>query len=1344
MATINSKPTFSDPWRNNPQKAPPRSGEPSNGRIAHTLTACTRCRQRKSKCDPGIPRCEPCQRSNAKCVYYDPARDRTISRTYILQLRDRIRMLNQELAQVESEIDHSPDAEIMVRGAGLIKFKETDESRFLGPSSGIAITRLVMEMAKQNTDSKSIKEVVNETTAQEIKYAFTRESQKPTSKIYPMISSVAEPELPPRELTYRLVDIFMAKAQYMLPTLHEPSFRQEIDAVLEGSNDPCQNFQARLVIAISMQKLSPQYAGLADSYYLAALPFLDACIKRMDVSTLQCFALIAQYSLLTPTRTAAYWVVGVAVKLCQDLGLTDEATITKSSSGPMDCLELDMRRRMFWIITSMEYGLSHSLGRPSAFGVTHDHINVKFFSMVDDRFITRGGMLPGAQPIMKKCIAIHFFKMRLLQAEIRRTLYLKKRETPLDDQDPWFINMLAKLDHWVASCPKNDEGSGLSEVWFQGRRNTMIVFMFRPSPQVPEPSLDAARKCYDASIFNVKMHRDQVATRSVDLTWIFTQSVFMALNTILWSLSYPTIRQEHPIEEVMGHISIALEVLAVSAERWPGVESALQLYRSLISGCLRAYGTVESFVVHSPSNRPSPSSSHEVTTPPHASSPSSAATFSVASSRHTVVGDRLTPDPSPSLSQTKPTLPGPGPAYSFGLTQSPSSPESAHSSIPYVSQPIYHQSTQTGQPVVPAPYTTGPQLVSPTGVEFDPNSLYNTFPSVVPGLQHWDPNYTAASTTAGHLAYANASVDPMFWIGSIGDQYSQYFNQPYPTTPWRGRSLSQEEHMELMAKLVENPPEVSFRVDESTTYYNSAIPPSLKFSLGYAPPIRRLRLSNPVVAESIDALSCLAQRYSTRSGLSGSLRPLTYSLDLMSTAAPSTSFHPGSPPSPSSPLVETAKRHQLPQQYRPKDQPPHTPTSPPLMSVGSENYASSFSTTQTSPAQTLQSAPLSSPPCSVAMSTQVSQQPTVTTTTSFPTPASSVGGHFTNPSTMEDTEMAVKNGTAGSQKGGDISGDNEHGLDFMAIDASGHRRTDHDRQKSGPAGNFDTNPMDLDSRTTSPAQDDELSLASLQQDMGTAFHLCKNSYTASGPSPNLDLVSLYGLGPVAASVARTDPVTGEKINRLRKSYEGKIKGLGLAGRNKAVKTELGAPTGLRHLTLWPEEEWQNQKVYGKDIKVAEPESSFFKQQLKAMKLEPGILPNHEFWEDALGHEKPPKVIATGDPSMARTTGAVPASVRQANRTNGAPAPVSTPGAEPARPKRSGKKRSYNDSSFVGYGEGFPDDDAELESGRYSNSEESGRGQGKKKRKKDHISGVSPTLTERGGSYGVGMFGVGAR
>jgi hypothetical protein len=216
------------------------------------------------------------------------------------------------------------------------------------------------------------------------------------------------------------------------------------------------------------------------------------------------------------------------------------------------------------------------------------------------------------------------------------------------------------------------------------------------------------------------------------------------------------------------------------------------------------------------------------------------------------------------------------------------------------------------------------------------------------------------------------------------------------------------------------------------------------------------------------------------------------------------------------------------------------------------------------------------------------------------------------------------------------------------------------------------------------------------------------SFTASvvtGPDPTVDLVSLYGLGPIAHSVARMDPVTGEKINRLRKSYEGKLKGLGLAGRNKSMKQEIGAPGSLRHMTLWPEEEWQNQKVHGKAMKVADMDSALQALQSRAMQMEPGPVPNNDFWEDILGHEKPAKHQSpseTGKKAAPTPTG------RPSTQSYAAsPQPQE---AERARPSR-GRKRHYDDNSFAGYGEGFLDDDDDP--GFYSN----GEGTGKKKRKK---------------------------
>ena len=226
----------------------PRDGSDSSAgsKVAHTLTACCRCRhvctslwssilgytqrapldhpasghmltlylQRKTRCDTGLPRCDPCERSNSVCEYFDTARRRNIPRTFVIHLQNRVQQLEDQLLQAFEEPDTPLDAETLMRGAGLVRFQDNEESRYLGPSSGIAMTRMVMELAKQNSRTKSIKEIVPEMKAQQIKERSTQESSKPTSKVYPLISSVAAPNLPTRELTQRLVELFNKKGIY--------------------------------------------------------------------------------------------------------------------------------------------------------------------------------------------------------------------------------------------------------------------------------------------------------------------------------------------------------------------------------------------------------------------------------------------------------------------------------------------------------------------------------------------------------------------------------------------------------------------------------------------------------------------------------------------------------------------------------------------------------------------------------------------------------------------------------------------------------------------------------------------------------------------------------------------------------------------------------------------------------------------------------------------------------------------------------------------------------------------------------------------------------------------------
>lgn len=246
-------------------------------------------------------------------------------------------------------------------------------------------------------------------------------------------------------------------AQVFAPTLHEKVFAKDLDAVFDGDKDPYRNFVVRMVMAISLQKLDTQYAGLADSYYLAALQYFEDVIRAKDLKTLQCLILIGQYSLLTPTRTAVYFIIGLATRICQQLGLGEEKTISAGYDiGLVDPLTLDMRRRLSWIVTTNEFGLAQSMGRPSGFAKGNDLMDVKFFATVDDENITEEGIKPG-EACEKKLVAIHFCKMRLLQAEIRRTLYEKSRPQPRHEDDPWFASMEEKLRQWRDASPEKPE-----------------------------------------------------------------------------------------------------------------------------------------------------------------------------------------------------------------------------------------------------------------------------------------------------------------------------------------------------------------------------------------------------------------------------------------------------------------------------------------------------------------------------------------------------------------------------------------------------------------------------------------------------------------------------------------------------------------------------------------------------------------------------------------------------------------------------------------------------------------------------------------------------------------------
>jgi hypothetical protein len=156
-----------------------------------------------------------------------------------------------------------------------------------------------------------------------------------------------------------------------------------------------------------------------------------------------------------------------------------------------------------------------------------------------------------------------------------------------------------------------------------------------------------------------------------------------------------------------------------------------------------------------------------------------------------------------------------------------------------------------------------------------------------------------------------------------------------------------------------------------------------------------------------------------------------------------------------------------------------------------------------------------------------------------------------------------------------------------------------------------------------------------------------------------------------------------------------------------VKEDPHREFGLLYLMKLPQDVWDSTQVRGRDIRDGFS-NEVRQKMLKAMTMSRGVVPRTLWDSSVLGDMAPGKADKLSG-SARPTAPNTPLPTAAGGVPGGIPRPkVGTPQFAQDRAKRNIKKRSYGDSSFEGYGEGFPDDDA-----GYS----TGEGEGQKRRKK---------------------------
>ncbi|WOO76832.1 Positive regulator of purine utilization [Vanrija pseudolonga] len=392
------------------------------------------------------------------------------------------------------------------------------------------------------------------------------------------------PPLPPQPAVERLVAAYVDFVGVTAPIIHIPTLGKQLQRMREGTDvDESDVFVVMMVLALSTMASSrfvdppDELRACSEAFHAEALKHLDAVFEAQSYIGLQAILLLVWYSLLNPDKGSIWFLVGLATRTCVDLGFHNS---NNAQAEKLDNLEIDMRRRLFWITYKMDRLLSQSLGRPP--GIPDGFIHVPMPALQHDVDIHAGSFGPlTGEACPYKAVFAHTVKLRQLQSEILNNTYgVNGMPKPKPE---WFDDMFERLKDWLARSPE-PRGTVSSEGYAISFHNSCLL-LFRPSRGNPKPGRAALATVLASSSYIIRIYRRMQLNNRISWLWMTSHFSFMAGLSFLYAFSnlyslgggagVPT------LDEAMMDIESCLAVLESLSPRVPSASACHDTMRSV-------------------------------------------------------------------------------------------------------------------------------------------------------------------------------------------------------------------------------------------------------------------------------------------------------------------------------------------------------------------------------------------------------------------------------------------------------------------------------------------------------------------------------------------------------------------------------------------------------------------------------------------------------------------------------------------------------------------------------------------------------------------------------------------
>lgn len=319
-----------------------------------------------------------------------------------------------------------------------------------------------------------------------------------------------------------------------------------------------------IVFTVSLVYLShenPEALALAQSFNSNAMSDLSSIMQSKDIRTVQCLLLLLLSCLLNTSSAPIWYISGLCMRMCIDLGFHSERTIEISGAGPE---ENDLKRRLFWVTFGFDRSLSTMLGRP--FTVDDSKIDVK----LPDRSL----------PEKSRSQILHWIKLQqILSKIVSRTQPIqgsasKGSVDEGSDIVSWTADMARALSLWHDEAANLSDPSNFSLDWWRYWYQNALLVLHRPSSKAPTlNNQDSWATCYTAAKTTIQLTFIRANKGTGDSTWVDVHYQLMSgiiLLFIVWNR--PEVRQMAKSEwttfkSCLVQWEMVLERLAIRWER---------------------------------------------------------------------------------------------------------------------------------------------------------------------------------------------------------------------------------------------------------------------------------------------------------------------------------------------------------------------------------------------------------------------------------------------------------------------------------------------------------------------------------------------------------------------------------------------------------------------------------------------------------------------------------------------------------------------------------------------------------------------------------------------------------